>query len=594
MINSGRKMKRQWISFALALAIIGSALSPLIVTSVTAQTATIDITIAYTHDLHSHLYSEWTGSECSGGMPLLSTKIQELRALQPVLLLDCGDTVSGAPVNDFNEGIPMIEVMNAIGYDAMALDNHEFDPGIGALKEMINTADFEVLSANVDWPGSPKPLTYSIETIEEYDIGIIGLTPSFWYAPDEVTFEDQVVAGNAAVAELESQGIEFIILLGCISSSLASSISGIDVLVKGGSLQTIGNTLVVPSVGSYASQVGVIDLTIDTTVGTIDSYSFSFHFLDSSLEPDEDIVTLIDTWNAPLADTLDSTVGYFDTFQSTGDLGFMLAEAILQQTGADVGTYNGGGVRESIDSGFITYRDLYHTEPFFNFVATVELKGSDIDSVILGNFAATDIGSFDSETWYTVASSNFSITYFERIYTTDAINRQDYISVSVVDALADYLSSEYPIVLQGLLEVTDECRSSITALSDSYFTGGTPIDLRAQINAELLSARNALVENNENQAFNHLVNSIDNIISHVSVSCPKRWLTTNLVNIIDYLGFSYTTSTTSTTTTTTDPGFPIPGFDTRWTPVLVIELVILAVVLAYYFRIFEKIKSRRG
>lgn len=589
-------MGRHWISIALTLVIFSTALSPLIVNTEAFQAVTIDITIAYTHDIHSHLYSEWTGTQCSGGMPLLSTKIQDLRALRPTLLFDCGDIISGGAVNDHNNGIPMIEVMNAIGYDAMAIDNHEFDPGTPALKNMINAADFEILSANVDWPGSPKPLPYSIETVAGYDIGVIGLSTSFWYAPDEVTFANQAAAANAAVVDLQNQGIDFIILLGCLTSSLASSVSGIDVLVKGGALETFGNTLVVPSVGSYASQVGVLDLTIDTTAGTIDSYSFSSQALDSPLEPDEAIVSIIDTWNAPLADAFDSTVGYFDSYQSTGTLGIMLAEAILQQTGADVATYNGGGVRESIDSGFITYRDLYHTEPFFNFVATVDLKGSDVASVIGSNYYATSIGSFEPDTWYTVASSNFSITYYERTYTSDAINRQDYISISVVDTLAEYLSLEYPITPADILSVIDDCRSSVNSLPDSYLTGGTPADLRTQIHNQLLDARNALVAENETQAFNHLVSSIDSIDSHVSVSCPERWLTTNLANIIDNLGFSTTPSTTSSTTTI-DTGSPtVPsesGFVSPWTPVLVIELLILSVTLAYFFGFFEKIKSRR-
>jgi 2',3'-cyclic-nucleotide 2'-phosphodiesterase (5'-nucleotidase family) len=480
----------------------------------------------------------------------------------------------------------MIEVMNAIGYDAMALDNHEFDPGTPALKNMINAADFEVLSANVDWPGSPKPLAYSIETIAGYDIGVVGLTPPFWYAPDEVTFDDQASAANDAVVALQDQGIDFIILLGCLSSSLASSVSGIDVLVKGGAFETIGNTLVVPSVGSYASQVGVLDLTIDTSAGTIDDYSFSAHSLDSSLEPDEDIVAIIDTWNAPLADTFDSAVGYFDAYQNRGELGVMLAEAILQQTGADVATYNIGGVRESIDHGFITYRDLYHTEPFFNFVATVELKGSDVASVIGSNYYATPIGSFEPDTWYTVASSNFSITSFERTYISDANNRQDYPSVSVVDTLADYLSNEHPITPLDLLVVIDDCMSSVSSFPDSYLTDGTPAALRTEINEELLEAKDALQADNDQLAFDHLMTSIESIVSHVSVSCPCRWLTTNLANIIDYLGF-----------TTTDPdGLPPTetGFVSPWTLVIVIGLLILSVVLVYHFGLVEKIRSRRG
>jgi 2',3'-cyclic-nucleotide 2'-phosphodiesterase (5'-nucleotidase family) len=530
-------------------------------------------------------------------MPLLSAKVQALRAIRPTLLFDCGDIMSGGAVNDFNNGLPMVEVMNAIGYDAMAIDNHEFDPGTGALKNMIDAADFEILSANVDWPGTPKPLPYSIETVAGYDIGVVGLSTSFWYAPPEVTFANQVASVDAAIVDLQGQGIDFIILLGCLSSSLASSVSGIDVLVKGGALETIGNTLVVPSTGSYASHVGVLDLTIDTSAGTIDSYSFSSQALDAPLVPDETIVTLIDTWNDPIVDAVDTAVGYFDSYQSTGSLGIMLAEAILQQTGADVATYNNGGVRESIEGGFITYRDLYHTEPFFNFVATVDLKGSDVTSVIGSNYYATSLSSFEPNTWYTVASSNFSITDLERSYTSDAINRQDSLSVSVVNTLASYLSGEYPITRSDLLNVIDDCRSSVTSLPSSYMFGGTASALKSLINGELLNAKSALVAEDDVLALDHLTTSIALVDTHVSVSCPQRWLKTNLENIIENLVIATTTITTPTTspsttsaptTGTTSPPTTDSGVLSPWTPVLVVELVAVVIVLAYFIR------SRRG
>ncbi|MFW9843948.1 MAG: hypothetical protein ACFFEV_05180, partial [Candidatus Thorarchaeota archaeon] len=111
-------MHRRWFSIGLTLLFLSATCVSLAVPVESLQGSTIDITIAYTHDIHSHLYSEWTGSECDSGMTLLSTKIQELRTLRPTLLFDCGDTLSGSPVNDINGGIPMIEVMNEIGYDA--------------------------------------------------------------------------------------------------------------------------------------------------------------------------------------------------------------------------------------------------------------------------------------------------------------------------------------------------------------------------------------------------------------------------------------------------------------------------------------------
>jgi len=547
------------------------------------QSTTIDITIAYTHDLHSHLYSEWTGSSCSGGMTVLSTKVQELRALRPVLLLDCGDAMTGAPVNDHNNGIPMIEVMNAIGYDAMALDNHEFDPGVSALKDMISTANFEILSANVDWPGDPKPLPYSIETIAGYDIGIIGLTPSFWYSPPEVVFDNLVTAANNAVSELQGLGIEFIILLGCVSSSLASSVPGLDLIVKGGSLETIDNTLVLPSVGADASHIGVLDLTVETTDGTIDSYSFSSHSLGSSIRPDETIVSIIDEWNEPFAAEFDTSVGYFDEDHSINELGTLLAESIYQFTGADVGTYNFGGIRASIDRGFVTYRDIYKMEPFFNFVATLELKGNDVETIIGSNYVVTAIGSFDPSTWYTVASSNFSITDFERIYSPDTRNRQDFITISVVNVFAEHIANEFPITPPDLLDVIDDCRSSVIAIPDSYLDGGTPSTLKALINDALLFARNSLVTGNETEAIAHLLTAIERIETHIVVSCPVRWFKINIHNIISFLELSMTTTTISSPKDYTTPTTSGEGsiFESPWTPVLLIELIILSVSVGY-------------
>ena len=356
----------------------------------------------------------------------------------------------------------------------------------------------------------------------------------------------------------------------------------------GGSVQTIGNTLVVPSVGQYVTELGVLDLTIDTTDGTIDAYGFTHPALESPLIPDETIVSIIDTWNAPLATYLDKAMGYFDSLQSQASLGLMMAEAILQQTSADVGVYNFGGVRESIGRGFVTYRDLHHTEPFFNFLATVELKGSDVDSVISSNYYSTSIGSFDPDTWYTVASSNFTITDIERQYTSGAVNRQNYHSATVVETLANYISREYPVNRPDLLTVIDDCLVTISSLPDGYWTGGTPSSFRVELNEKFLDARDELVIGDNQTAYSNLLTSIETIGSHVGVSCPRRWLTTNLVNIMDFLGLSISATTTQSTSATdsTSPNGSV--IISPWTPVVVVELFILAAIVLFYFWNFKR------
>ncbi len=554
----------------------------------------MDITVAYTHDIHGHLYPKWSSGSCSGGVARLSTKVQQLRAVRPVLLLDCGDILSGGATNDHNDGIPMIEVMNSIGYDAMALDNHEFDQGLTTLSGMIQAADFNVLSANTEWSGTPQAANYSIEEISGYQIGIIGLTPSFWYVPDGVVFADLAESASIAVSELEAQGVNFIIILGCVWSGLANSVPGVDLIVKGGGPEMIGDTLSLPSVGSYGSSLGVLNLTINISLGTIESYSFSSHGLDSTLEPDPVIEAIIDGWDAPLSEYLDTPVGYFDTYMSSSNVGPLLADALWQQTGADVGVYNAGGVREGIDSGFVTYRDLYHVEPFFNFVATVDAPGWIAQQIVSSNYHATSLTTFESGTIYTIASSNFSITSFERSYGSDLSNRQDTIGTSVVEAFAVHLSDTFPIEMPDLQDALIETKNVISSLPDDALAGGVPSDLKASMNNELTSAQIALGEDDLTDAVSHVQTAVDLVSDHVVTSCPRRWLMITLNCIIYGLEYvtspttsSDTTSTPTTTTPTTANTEPIPLDLGGIMIAMVVTLTVLALIGVFW-------KLRRG
>ncbi|MHA2356280.1 MAG: bifunctional metallophosphatase/5'-nucleotidase [Candidatus Thorarchaeota archaeon] len=555
---------------------------------VTAQAGQIQITIAYTHDIHGHMLPDWTPAGCSGGMPLLSTKVDELRALRSVLLLDCGDILSGGAINDLNDGLPMIEVMNAIGYDAMSLDNHEFDLGIPVLQSMMNAADFDILSANVDWPSPPKVAPYSIETIDGYEIGVIGLTPSFWYAPDDVTFGDLATSANTAASELASQGVNFVIVLGCVSSSLANSLTGVDLIVKASGPEYINGILVVPSVSSYAFGIGALDLTIDTTAGTILEYSFAAHSIDSSLEPDDDITAIINGWDEPVANELDRPFGYFDAEQFRSDMGVHLAEAILDYTEADIATYNLGGVRDNVDIGFITLRDLYHVEPFFNHISTLDLPGNVIQSIMGSNYFATDISSFEPSTIYTVGSANFSISSFERSYPGDATNRHDDVSQSVVSTLADYLDIEYSITDTEVLIVMSSVFNAINGLSDSALGRGDPSNLRTTMTEMLSEADSAINQENEALALYNVEYVAEMVATHVTSSCAKRWLSTNLYGIVVSLGGPGTptaaTSISSTMPTFTPPngGNPIESiFASPWTIVVILEIAAIVIILVF-------------
>jgi len=139
------------------------------------------LTLMHTNDTHSH--HEPQGRTGTGGAARQATVIRAIRAsVENSLLLDAGDRFTGTLFHKYYEGVDNIKIMNALGYDAMALGNHEFDNGLGVLERFVSGVNFPVLSANVEF-GRLEKLAAKIpaSTILEVGgekIGIIGLVTS--------------------------------------------------------------------------------------------------------------------------------------------------------------------------------------------------------------------------------------------------------------------------------------------------------------------------------------------------------------------------------------------------------------------------------
>jgi 2',3'-cyclic-nucleotide 2'-phosphodiesterase/3'-nucleotidase len=195
------------------------------------------VTILATTDMHGNIlpYDYLVGKPASRGLAKIATLIRDERRTAPsALLVDCGDTIQGSPLESVYQSYaadgklplnlsfdgppftadPMMLAMNHLKYDAMALGNHEFNYGLKNLDKARSDARFPWLSANTrtDPKSGRRPFQASIvKTVEGVKVGIIGITtptiPS-WEKPENYAGYSFVAGPTAlkdAVADLRSR-----------------------------------------------------------------------------------------------------------------------------------------------------------------------------------------------------------------------------------------------------------------------------------------------------------------------------------------------------------------------------------------------------
>jgi 2',3'-cyclic-nucleotide 2'-phosphodiesterase (5'-nucleotidase family) len=238
------------------------------------------LTLLHNNDGESRLINLGAGREDFGGVARFKTVVDELRAeattgaplaglrgaKRVALMVSSGDNfLAGAEFNSsLDKGIPFYDTiaMDLIGYDAVAIGNHDFDFGPDVLADFI--LGFErtqptYLSANLDFSGEPRlqalvdqgRIAASVVVKERgEEFGIIGaVTPMlpFISSPRNVIVMDDVAAAvQAEVDKLEAMGINKIILISHLQSvdedlELAPMLTGVDIMVAGGGDEVLAN-----------------------------------------------------------------------------------------------------------------------------------------------------------------------------------------------------------------------------------------------------------------------------------------------------------------------------------------------------------------
>lgn len=266
------------------------------------------ITILYTNDTHARLDPfpenavEFAGL---GGIARRASLVKKIRSSQKnILLLDAGDVFQGTPWFDVYGGEVDLKLMTEMGYDAMAVGNHEFDRGPEGFAEAAQKAGFPILASNYDTSGTamnPYVRRLIVREFEGFRIGIFGLgielkgvVPKALYG--DVKHRNPVAWANGMVNSLRDyHKCDYIICLSHLGYhygdgrmddlTLAETVSGIDLII-GGHTHTFldypvevanpeGNITRITQMGHGGVRLGRLDLDLDTpgqTVGVSDRF----------------------------------------------------------------------------------------------------------------------------------------------------------------------------------------------------------------------------------------------------------------------------------------------------------------------------------
>lgn len=362
------------------------------------------ISIVHVNDMHSRVEE----SAEHIGYAKLSTMIREIKQSNPnTLVLDAGDTLHGQTIANLVRGESIVNVMNAIGFDAMTTGNHDYNYGSGRLVELAGQAKFPVLAANVyKADGSRLLEPYVVKTVGGVRVGIFGLaTPETLYKThpknvEGLTFADPVEEGKKMVAELSGKADVVVALshLGLDASSvdtslkLAEQVKGIDVIIDGHSHtmlengRVVGDTLIAQT-GEYGKNVGVVELTVSGEEVTSKQARLMSRKQADAVQPDQAVADIVKKVKEEQEKVLSEAVGSSAVHLvgerenvRTGEtnLGNLITDAMLDETGADVAITNGGGIRASIPAGTITKGHVITVLPFGNYIQTKRVTGADL------------------------------------------------------------------------------------------------------------------------------------------------------------------------------------------------------------------------
>lgn len=367
------------------------------------------IGIIQTADIHGHLvYAEATGGYYSQddvnvemGLPMIKGIVDELRAEYPnALFVDSGDLFHGTNEANVDEGQGIVDAVNLMGYDAMAVGNHDFNFGFKRMMEIKDQLKFPILTANVFKDGKPAFEGYRIVQVGMKKIGLFGLTTPesksnmVTMGESGITLEDPVSVAKTMISLLQSEQVDVIVLISHlgddVDKELVKQVDGIDLILSGhhhwlyDHADKVNQTYIVEP-GGYSTHVGFAQLYFKN--GKLAKVGWETIQRKDRLKENKEVAAIAQHYFAIALEQGKEVIGA-STIPLNGirsqvrsqetNLGNLIADAMREKTNADIALMNGGGIRESIPAGDISLYSVSKPLPFINSLITLEVKGERI------------------------------------------------------------------------------------------------------------------------------------------------------------------------------------------------------------------------
>ncbi|EBS6871510.1 bifunctional UDP-sugar hydrolase/5'-nucleotidase [Salmonella enterica] len=413
---------------------------------------TYKITILHTNDHHGHFWRSEYGEYGLAAQKTLVDSIRKEVAQEggSVLLLSGGDINTGVPESDLQDAEPDFRGMNLIGYDAMAVGNHEFDNPLTVLRQQEKWAKFPFLSANIYQKSTGERLfkPWAIFTRQDIKIAVIGLTtddtakignPEYF---TDIEFRKPAEEAKVVIQELNMNEKPDVIIAtthmghydngdhgsnapGDVEMARSLPAGSLAMIVGGHSQDPVcmasenkkqanyvpgtpcapdkQNGIWIVQAHEWGKYVGradfefrngemkmvnyqLIPVNLKKKVTWDNGKSERVLYTPEIAENPQMLSLLTPFQNkgkAQLEVKIGSVNGLLEGDRSKvrfvqTNMGRVILAAQIARTGADYGVMSGGGIRDSIEAGDITYKSVLKVQPFGNIVVYADMSGKEV------------------------------------------------------------------------------------------------------------------------------------------------------------------------------------------------------------------------